>query len=109
MLTPGGTFVSKIFRSKEYTHLLYGFNQLFEHVDATKPTASRNASAEIFVVCRGYKAPRKIDPQLLDHRTLFQVRSSLLSSSLFVLAALLYGRAVSNSVQRRSLFVACCF
>ena len=75
MLTPGGVFVSKVFRSKEYTHLLYSFHQLFEHVDATKPTASRNTSAEIFVVCRGFKAPRKVDPQLLDHRTLFQVGS----------------------------------
>ncbi|KAL6560579.1 hypothetical protein OROGR_004138 [Orobanche gracilis] len=62
----------RVFRSQDYTAVLYCLRQLFEKVEVEKPQASRSMSAEIYVLGLKYKPPAKIDPRLLDVKHLFQ-------------------------------------
>jgi len=67
-----GSFVTKIYRSKDSASFQWVVKQLFREVTTFKPKASRQQSAEIFYVCQGYYKPDKIDPRLLDPKHIFE-------------------------------------
>ncbi|KAL3770529.1 hypothetical protein ACHAWO_002246 [Cyclotella atomus] len=71
-LRKNGTFVTKLYRSADYSAYLWVAKQFFDSVQAVKPSASRSQSAEIFLVCIGYVAPDKIDPRMFDPKCVFE-------------------------------------
>ncbi|KAF9933688.1 AdoMet-dependent rRNA methyltransferase spb1, partial [Modicella reniformis] len=45
-LSKRGWFINKAFQPEDYNKLMWGFQQLFRKVEATKPYSSRNVSVE---------------------------------------------------------------
>jgi 23S rRNA (uridine2552-2'-O)-methyltransferase len=56
VLAPGGSFVAKVFDGELVADLERDLAAAFQHVQRTKPPASREASSEIYLVARGYRA-----------------------------------------------------
>lgn len=54
VICEGGTFVAKIFRGRDVGLIYTQLELLFGQVTCAKPTASRNASIESFVVCQRF-------------------------------------------------------
>jgi len=71
-LRAGGMFITKVFRSQDYHALQWCIKQFFKKVHVHKPSASRSASAEIFLICKSYLAPSQIDKRLLDPNHIFR-------------------------------------
>jgi AdoMet-dependent rRNA methyltransferase SPB1 len=71
-LRKGGTFVTKLYRSRDYASYVWIVQQFFRQVQAVKPASSRSQSAEIFLVCQGYLAPDAIDARMLDPKCVFE-------------------------------------
>lgn len=56
-LTPGGSFVAKVFEGSEFGELLREIEASFARVKLVRPAATRDRSREIYVVALGF-APR---------------------------------------------------
>lgn len=70
-LEENGIFVTKVFRSEKFIKIVNLMRELFDQVNVTKPMSSRDESAEIFVIGRGFKHEKEIDPKVFDSNYLF--------------------------------------
>jgi len=61
-LEKGGNFISKVFRSEFLHGILYISRCFFEKVLLFKPSASRNSSTEIYLICKNFKTIERFDP-----------------------------------------------
>ena len=64
LLAPGGSFVAKVFRGKDFVYLFTFLQKLFKQVYITKPRSCRNSSIEGFIVCRDFDPQIKVSPFL---------------------------------------------
>jgi len=58
VLRNGGSMVTKIFEGEDFNLFLYEAKKHFSFVKPYSPPASRSKSSEMYVVCKGARAPR---------------------------------------------------
>jgi tRNA (cytidine32/guanosine34-2'-O)-methyltransferase len=68
LLRPGGTFISKVFRTKSLPGLYAQLGCFFTELQLCKPRASRLSSVEAFVLCRGFQLPQGYEVSLITDR-----------------------------------------
>ncbi|GAB5371396.1 hypothetical protein AAMO2058_001576300 [Amorphochlora amoebiformis] len=66
LLAPGGVFVAKVFKGPCHQLLQMQLETFFEVVHCVKPESSREASAEHFVMCKGFSIPSGYKPFLFS-------------------------------------------
>lgn len=67
VLEKGGAFVAKIFRCEQFDLLASQLSVFFEEVSCAKPSSSRAASSEAFVVCQGFHLPPGYTPVMTSY------------------------------------------
>lgn len=65
-LKPSGVLVAKVFHGSGYSQLVERFKKVFRVVKPVKPKASRDKSAETFVLGIGLKEPRRDSAKAVD-------------------------------------------
>jgi 23S rRNA (uridine2552-2'-O)-methyltransferase len=63
LLTPGGTFVAKVFDGDLLDALEAEVGRCFEKVRRTKPPASREGSSETYIIARGFLGTPPLGPE----------------------------------------------
>lgn len=59
-LKPGGALVAKVFMGGDFKQILEDFERDYEHVEVTRPAATRPGSSELYVVARGFNSKRDL-------------------------------------------------
>jgi 23S rRNA (uridine2552-2'-O)-methyltransferase len=57
VLRAGGSLVVKLFMGPDYRKMVLALQRAFSDVKSTRPDASRQGSAELYLVAKGYRSP----------------------------------------------------
>ncbi|KAF5274522.1 hypothetical protein FQA39_LY07134 [Lamprigera yunnana] len=101
ILKKGGNFVAKVFYGEDNALLKNQLLILYKDVVIVKPSSSRNASLEAFIVCLNYSPPDEFDPTqitpFLDARN--QNFDSLSGINRTIIPFLVFGYITFSDVQ----------